>query len=380
MHGRLISGAEQVGLRRPNFESLRKGQNRLLQPVPGVLLALLLALAGHALADWLGKDLMDMPKSPVSPIMMAILLGMLLRNTLGLPAWADAGVRFSLVRLLRLGIVLLGIRLGLGQAGTIGLQALPVIIGCVAAALVLVTWLSKRLGLSARLGTLIAAGTGICGATAIVALSPTIRARDDETAYAIACITVFGVAAMLAYPFLAHWFFAGDALKAGLFLGTSVHETAQVAGAGLVYQELYSSQQALDTATVTKLVRNLGMLVVIPLLGFLYQRQASDSVAATPWYRMVPLFVIGFALMSAFRTVGDMGDQAFGVLARADWQWLVAQTKSLAELLLAIAMAAVGLGTSLRGLQAIGLKPCAVGLFSALLVGAVSLLLISLFF
>ncbi|NRB71587.1 MAG: putative sulfate exporter family transporter, partial [Xanthomonadales bacterium] len=256
-------------------------QNRFLQPVPGVLLALLLALLGHALADWLGKDLMDMPKSPISPIMMAILLGMLLRNTLGLPAWADAGVRFSLVRLLRLGIVLLGIRLGLGQAGTIGLQALPVIIGCVAAALVLVTWLSKRLGLSARLGTLIATGTGICGATAIVALSPTIRARDDETAYAIACITVFGVAAMLAYPFLAHWFFAGDALKAGLFLGTSVHETAQVAGAGLVYQELYSSQQALDTATVTKLVRNLGMLVVIPLLGFLYQRQASDSVAAT---------------------------------------------------------------------------------------------------
>ncbi len=339
--------------------------------LPGVLLALGLALAGEFLAGFVGTSLMGMPRSPVSPIMMAILLGIAVRNTLGLPALAADGVRFCLVRVLRLGIVLLGIRLGLGELGAIGLKSLPVIVGCVAAALWLVTAFSRRLGLSSRLGTLIAAGTGICGATAIVALSPVVRARDSETAYAVACITVFGVAAMLAYPFLAHVLFDGDALRVGLFLGTSVHETAQVAGAGLVYQEYFGSQEALDTATVTKLTRNLGLLVVVPLLGMMYHRGAGEG-AGQPWYRMVPLFVVGFAAMSAVRTVGDLGDTAFGVLDSDQWATVVSATKSLAELCLAVAMAAVGLGTSFRGLREIGLRPFLVGLVSAVLVGVVS--------
>lgn len=349
--------------------------------VPGVLLALALAMLGHFLAAWVGEDLMGLPRSPISPIMMAIILGMLLRNTLGLPAWSEAGVRFSLVRILRLGIVLLGIRLSLGEAGAIGLQALPVIIGCVAVALVVVTWISRRLGLSARLGTLIAAGTGICGATAIVALSPTIRAKDSETAYAVACITVFGMAAMLAYPFAAFWLFDGDGFRAGLFLGTSVHETAQVAGAGLVYQEFFGSQEALDTATVTKLVRNLGMLVVIPLLGFIYHRSSGEAGESQAWYRMVPLFVLGFAAMSAVRTIGDIGvadGKAFGLFDPAQWTAVVGWTKQTAEVCLGIAMAAVGLGTSFAGLREIGFKPFAVGLVSALLVGVVSYVLIML--
>jgi uncharacterized integral membrane protein (TIGR00698 family) len=323
---------------------------------------------------------MGLAKSPVSPIMMAIVLGILLRNTAGLSEIFQPGVRFCLVRILRFGIVLLGIRLSLAEAGSIGLKSLPVIIGCVTAALLLVTWLSKRIGLSARLGTLIAAGTGICGATAIVALAPTIQAKDDETSYAVACITIFGVAAMLAYPFAAHWLFNGDSFAAGLFLGTSVHETAQVAGAGLVYQQYFGDAQAFDTATVTKLVRNLGMLVVIPLLGYLYHRNSDEQARARPWYSMVPLFVLGFAAMSLIRTVGDMGETPFGFMDPGLWSDIVKWTKWTAEMALAVAMAAVGLGTSFKGLAAIGLKPFGVGLFSAVLVGFVSFMLISVLY
>ena len=163
--------------------------------LPGLILALLLAFAGQFLSDFIGKDLMGLPKSPISAIMMAILLGILIRNTLPLPASLQPGIRFGLVRVLRLGIVLLGIRLSLGEAGAIGLKALPVIIGAVTAALVIVTFLARRLGLSGRLGTLIAVGTSICGATAIVATAPTIGARDDEVAYSVACVTLFGVVA-----------------------------------------------------------------------------------------------------------------------------------------------------------------------------------------
>ena len=107
------------------------------------------------------------------------------------------------------------------------------------AAILIVTFLGRRLGLTDRLGTLIAVGTGICGNTAIVAVSPTIGAKEEETSYAVACITVFGLFAMLAYPFVAHWLFDGDPFRAGLFLGTAVHDTSQVAGAGMVYQEYY---------------------------------------------------------------------------------------------------------------------------------------------
>ena len=346
--------------------------------LPGLILALVLAFAGQYLSKFIGIDLMGLPKSPVSAIMMAIILGIIIRNTINLPATFQPGIRFGLVRVLRLGIVLLGIRLSLGEVGAIGLQALPIIFGVVASALIIVTYFSKKLGLSAKLGTLLAVGTSICGATAIVATAPTIAAKDDEVAYSVACITLFGVVAMLVYPFAAHWFFGEDVFASGLFMGTSVHETAQVAGAGLVYQQYYGDPQALDVATVTKLVRNLGMLAIIPLMAVLYHRSSSDGSEAPKWYTMIPLFVVGFACMSLIRTVGDMGDQAFGFLEPAQWQAIVKYTKEFAEICLAVAMAAVGLGTSIKGLRAIGLKPLGMGLFSALLVGGVSIALIML--
>jgi len=348
--------------------------------LPGLILALLLAVAGQYLSELIGVTLMGLPKSPVSAIMMAILLGILIRNTITLPASFQPGIRFGLVRVLRLGIVLLGIRLSLGEVGAIGLQSLPVIIGAVAAALLIVTYFSRKLGLSGRLGTLIAVGTSICGATAIVATAPAIGAKDDEVSYSVACITLFGVIAMLVYPFAAHWMFSGDSFSSGLFLGTSVHETAQVAGAGLVYQQFYSDPKALDVATVTKLVRNLGMLVIIPLMSVLYHRNSAEAGTAPKWWTMVPLFVVGFACMSLIRTVGDLGDPAFGFLQAEQWQTIVRYTKETAEICLAIAMAAVGLGTSIKGLKSIGMKPLAVGLFSALLVGGVSASLITILY
>ena len=159
-----------------------------------------------------------------------------------------------------------------------------------------------------------------------------------------------------------------------------MHETAQVAGAGLVYQQYYGDPTALDVATVTKLVRNLGMLVIIPLMSILYHRKHSDGVEAPKWWTMVPLFVIGFAVMSLIRTVGDLGDPAFGFIPADQWHSIVGYTKTAAEFCLGIAMAAVGLGTSIKGLRDIGLKPLGVGLFSAVIVGGVSVSLVLLLY
>ena len=346
--------------------------------LPGLILAFVLALGGQVLSELIGVTWMGLPRSPISAIMMAILLGILLRNTLPLPESFQPGIRFGLTRVLRVGIVLLGIRLSLGEVGAIGLRSLPVIVGTVTVALLIVTYCSRRLGLSERLGTLIAVGTSIRGATAIVATAPAIGAEDDEISYSIACITLFGVVAMLVYPFAAHWMFAGDPLASGLFLGTSVHETAQVAGAGLVYQQYYDDPRVLDVATVTKLVRNLSMLVIIPLMSVVYHRRSAATGDVPPWWTMLPLFVVGFAGLSLLRTVGDMGVPAFGMLSPDRWTMVVSTTRQVAEVCLAIAMAAVGLGTRIKGLAQIGLRPLGVGLFSAVLVGAVSLSLIAL--
>jgi len=128
----------------------------------------------------------------------------------------------------------------------------------------LVTWLSRVVGLPKRLGMLIAVGTAICGNTAIVATGPVIGADEDEVSYAVACITLFGLFALIVHPFIAFELFAGDGHLAGLFLGSAIHDTAQVAGAGLLYAQQFGDTSALESATVTKLVRNLFMIGVIP--------------------------------------------------------------------------------------------------------------------
>jgi uncharacterized integral membrane protein (TIGR00698 family) len=349
---------------------------RWLRVAPGLLLAAALAAGGEWLASatgaWLGLH-----KGAISGIMMAILLGIAVGNLVPLPQWTRPGIDLSLKRILRLGIVLLGLRLSIVEVGAIGARGLPVIAGTVAAALVLVTWAGRRFGLTARLGTLIAVGTSICGATAIVATAPTIGANDDEVAYSVACITLFGVVAMLAYPYAAHAMFAGDPFRSGIFLGTAVHETAQVAGAGLVYQQYFGDARALDVATVTKLVRNLCMLLVIPLMAVLYHRSAAEAGSGAPrWRSLVPLFIVGFAAMSVVRTIGDLGARPFGLLEPSQWRWIVGLARDVAGYCLAIAMAAVGLGTSIKGLRRIGFRPLGLGLVSALVVGGVSLVLI----
>ncbi len=346
----------------------------------GVALALAVAVLASYSASWIGESLLGFDKSPVSAIMLAIMIGMVLCNVVALAPRAGAGLKFCSTTILRVGIMLLGFRLSLLSAGKFTLVALPFVIVAIAAGLAVIGGLGRRLGLSRSLGGLIAVGTSICGATAIVATAPLIRARESEVSYAIACITVFGVAAMFLYPILAHGFFADAPELAGLFLGTSIHETAQVAGAGMMYQAQYAAPVALDIATVTKLVRNLCMIAVIPLAGILFgaAREPGETRGWRAYLAMVPWFVVGFALCSALRTLGDAGERAFGILQPQDWQWAVGFLRHAAEILLLIAMAAVGLNSSFSGIRRIGLRPFLLGLFAAVVVGGVSFVMISL--
>ena len=346
----------------------------------GIALAASVAVISGYAADWIGVALLGFETSPISAIMMAIVIGMVVANTLRLPATWQPGLKFCTSAILRIGIMLLGIRLSLLSAGQFTLVALPFVIAAIAVGLLTVGLLGRKMGLSRQLSGLIAVGTSICGCTAIVAVAPLIKADESEVSYAIACITVFGLAAMFFYPLLAHFAFASQPALAGLFLGTSIHETAQVAGAGMMYEAQYNAPVALEYATVTKLVRNLCMIAVIPIVGILYGAERSASQTGKVNYlAMIPWFIVGFALMSALRTIGDSGERPFGILEPAQWDTAVQVLRDLAERCLLIAMAAVGLTSMFAGLHRIGLRPFALGLFAALLIGGLSFALIAAF-
>jgi uncharacterized integral membrane protein (TIGR00698 family) len=349
--------------------------------LPGLAIALGLAVVGRAGSQLIGAEWFNVEKSPISPILLAILFGLVIRNTVGLPSVYEAGVQICLKRILRVGVALLGIRLSLIAVGSIGLFALPIVIGCITSALLLVSWISRVVGLPRRLGTLIAVGTAICGNTAIVATAPIIGADEDETSYAVGTITVFGLIALVTYPFLAHVLFDGDPNLAGYFLGTAIHDTAQVAGAGLLYAQQYAAPETLDTATVTKLVRNLFMVAVIPIVTILYHRSGSERDASEKpkLSQIIPFFVFGFVAMALLRTIGDFGEAPFaGLLSDAQWSACIAFVTTLSSWCLTMAMASVGLGTNLKRLRSLGLKPLVAGLAAALIVGGVAAGLIHL--
>jgi uncharacterized integral membrane protein (TIGR00698 family) len=354
---------------------------------PGIAAAFVVMLAGFWLANVVGLQMLAAQgltgSSPISGIPVAIVLGVLLRNLLPLPNALTPGLKFATTTILRAGIILVGIRLSLLDVVRLGVFGLPVVLGAIATGLLFVTWFNRKLGMPPKLGTLIAAGTSICGVTAIVSTAPAIDADEREVAYAVANVVAFGLLGMLTYPYLAHAML-GSSETIGLFLGTAVHDTSQVVGAALTYQQVYGDDVVLRVATVTKLTRNIFLAAVIPTLTWMHIRSrphaGSGGIGAAST-SLVPGFVVGFILMALVRTVGDatLGSMgaAFGVLSADTW---AAFTRDIgdfwaSQILLGTAMAAVGLNTSFAVFKGVGFKPFAVGMAGALVVGGVGMLL-----
>ncbi len=353
---------------------------RYINILPGIILSAIIAFISIYMSQYIGINILNLNKSPVSPIILSILIGILISNFIKIPEFLNSGINFSLKIILRLGIICLGIRLGILDILEIGMIGIPLIAACIIISIILVGYLAKIFKISSKMGSLIAVGTSICGASAIVATSPAINADKEEVTYAVANITIFGVIAMLLYPFLGGYIFDNDGMAVGLFLGTSIHETAQVAGAGLIYAEQFNSPKTMEVATVTKLVRNMSMMIVIPVVSYLYiKNKGSSSGDNNPSiFSMMPIFIFGFIIMGIIRTTGDYGVQnnqyAFGIIDNNDWNRVIIFIRSISEYALAIAMAAIGLSTNLLSLRSLGIKPFYVGFSAALCVGVVSII------
>ena len=341
---------------------------------PGVTLALIFFLFSQGINNVLAIEIFGTPKSPISTVLIAILLGILMGNAFTPRPGMMVGLDFTQQYILKLGIIFLGIRLSFEEFLKFGSIAIPLIIICIVGVLILIKLLIKKVPISSKMSYLIAIGTSVCGATAIVATAPVINAKKTEVAYAIANITLFGVIAMLVYPYFAEWYFNEDDLKAGLFLGTSIHETSQVAAAGLIYDQQFNSPETLNVATVTKLIRNTFLVIMIPLFAFLYNRGEVKNEKYSI-LSIFPYFVLGFIGMIVIRNLGDQlfSDENNNYLL---WMNFIEYLKILATTFLTMAMAAVGISINLSELKSMGYKPFIVGLIAAVTVGFISLIYI----
>jgi uncharacterized integral membrane protein (TIGR00698 family) len=232
----------------------------------------------------------------LSPLIIAIALGMAFQNTVGTPSVCKPGVAFSMRRILRFAIVLLGLQLSLAQLVKVGTLGLALIAVTLVGTFMFTVWLGRRLGIDRKLAQLIAAGTSICGASAVIATNTVTRASDEDVAYAVACVTVFGSASMLLYPVL------GGLLQLtphafGLWAGASIHEIAQVVAAA--FQDGVASGHF---GSIAKLSRVMLLAPMILALGYLTARDpqgAEGNRGKRPTTRSVPMpwFVLGFIAM-----------------------------------------------------------------------------------
>jgi uncharacterized integral membrane protein (TIGR00698 family) len=362
------------------------GLKDLPKLLPGLLAISSLAWVSFLISDFVGERLLRFEKSPISPVMIALVLGLSIKLVIPLAEPITPGLKFGVKKVLRLGIILLGIRLTVFDIFKLGAFGVPVVALCIIGALVFTTWINKKFTLPERLGTLIAVGTSICGVTAIVAASPAIDADEEEAAYAITVITIFGLIATIAYPYLADFIFSGQANQVGIFIGTSVHETAQVVGAGQIYADTFSQPRVLDIATISKLVRNVFMAGVIPLMTLYYARKVEDGKFGgkkTSFAKLFPKFIFGFLAMAFLRSLGDLGinehDLAFGLFGAGSWSTLIGFIKRIAEFCLVTALAGVGLSTNFKSIKTLGLKPFIVGFCASAAVGVISYTAIKLF-
>jgi uncharacterized integral membrane protein (TIGR00698 family) len=283
-----------------------------------------------------------------------------------------------LTRILRLGIILLGVRLSFQDVVNIGGSALLLVVACVAFALTLAYALGRGLRIRPRLAALIGVGTAICGNSAIIATAPVIEAQDEDVSYAVATITFFGTMAVILYPTLA--FFVGMSDRVfGLWAGTAILDTSQVVAAGSAF-----SDAARDIATVVKLVRNTLMAPLVLAIGLVYaraqkKRDASVKLSVT---KVVPWFVLGFVGMTLVRSLGNA--LGFTPVDVNDPGSLVAAAKVLRLLdevtrfAILMALAAIGLSTDAESIKRTGWRPVAFGFAVGGALALFSLLLIRL--
>ncbi|WP_165218175.1 YeiH family protein [Affinirhizobium pseudoryzae] len=325
--------------------------------------ALLSLLPGLALAGGIAASAMAFRTltgiQALSPLILSIVIGMLIGNLHRPPVACRPGIGFSMKRLLRLGIILLGLQITLAQLVSLGLPGLAVVTVTLTVTFAAVTLAGRLLGVDRGLTGLIAAGTSVCGASAVIAANAVVRGRDEDVTYAVACVTIFGSFSMLLFPLLMLPLHL-DAVAYGLWSGATIHEVAQVVAA-----TFQAGDVAGQYGTIAKLARVMllaPLVLTLALTLFRARSTGSAKTGATPF----PWFVLGFLAM--------VGLNSSVALPPA----LVQDAGLLGTFLLSCGLAAMGLQTHMKQLAAEGLRPLALGAFGWLFISGFGYLMVRL--
>ena len=300
---------------------------------PGVLLCAVIALAASSIAHLHGG-----PR-----LLYALLIGVAF-HFLHDDARIRPGIDFCTGTLLRLGVALLGARITVGQIAALGWSTALIVMGCVLSTILGGIWVARRLGLSTTQGLLSGGATAICGASAALAIAAVLpRSREQErfTLLVVVAVTSLSTLAMLLYPLLAHALHLSPAM-AGLFLGGSIHDVAQVVGAGYLM-----GQETGDAATIVKLFRvsMLALVVIVVSAAYRGRRLSTGSTGTSQRAALVPWFLWMFLLMVAIHSLHGVPEVAQPLIGDVSRSCLV------------VAIAALGVKTSFQMLLQTGWRP-----------------------
>ena len=353
---------------------------------PGLLVCVLLT----GLAAWLNH--LPYPPfttsdglHPVSEVLLALLLGMALRNLVPASAGLKPGVDVVVKKLLPVGIILLGARLDFYAMLQVSLDVLLAIL-VIIAGVVASSWLLGRLlGVGERLSLLIGVGTAICGSSAIVATAPVVDGEERDVALSIATVNLMGVMAMLLFPLLGA-LLELTASAYGIWCGLSIHATPQVLAAGFAHQ--LNGQLAGELSTIVKLTRISVLGPAVFVIGALYARRRR-RVAAFPrrtvqYGKLLPSFVLLFLGMALLRTLGFFPEATLHltdrfILGPGDYRLdLALLLASSGRWIITGSMAGVGLMTDLQTFRTGGAKAFSLGLAASAVIALLGLVKVSL--
>ncbi|MBM7060449.1 putative sulfate exporter family transporter [Pseudomonas sp. UL073] len=304
-------------------------QSRARELAPGIAVSLIVAAAATFLSEHYGAPVM----------LFALLLGMAL-NFLSGEGQCKAGIEFTARSVLRIGVALLGMRITLEQIAGLGWKPVALVVTLVVVTILVSVVAAKALGFQRLFGMLTGGATAICGASAALALAaslPNHPQKERATLFTVIGVSALSTVAMIVYPMIANWF-ALSPQEAGVFLGATIHDVAQVVGAG------YSmSTETGDTATVVKLMRVAMLLPVILAAATITRLQGADTTGKRP--PLLPMFAVGFLALACLNSTG--------------WVPAVVQggVNELSRWCLVVAISALGMKTQIKELAAVGIKP-----------------------